>query len=275
MAKLFNIENPLFTSINKFVDMIFLSLIVDLICLPAIFTGIMAFDLTDGFYGIMAFIFVLAMALVGPAFTALYYASAKSVRRDRGYAVSEFFKAYKSNFKLGAIISLILGAFVALMVLDFFVLKNVNPVKVSESTSSIIKAVLRALCVIAGMGTIYVFPMLSRFNLKFKQLLFSALMMSIRHLPKTILLVLIDGFFGAGPVLAAWLMGAESMEQYLTICIPLYLFFPGIGALLSTLVIEKIFKTYIKKGIEDRKQNASENGEDSEEEDTEDRWYLE
>lgn len=279
MSRIFNVDNRFFSVINKFVDLIFLSLIVDIISLPAIFTGIITFDFKEGFVAIMALVFVAAMALVGPALTALYYATAKSVRRDRGYAVGEFFKSYKSNFKQGAVIGMIFGAFVTLLALDMFVMKNVDPNKVSDSSSNIIKAVLRALCVMAGMTAAYIFPILSRFNHKMKQLFFSAFMMSIRHFPKTIILLLIDIIFGAGPVIVAYFMGSQNMEQYLTICIPMYLFFPGIGALLNTYVIEKIFKGYILKGIEDRKQNAGENGEEnpegSDEEDTEDRWYLE
>lgn len=274
MSRFFNVENPFFTVINKLVDLIFLSIIVCFICIPAIFTGIITFTFSEGFYIIMAVLFVLATGLVGPALTALYYSVAKSVRHSRSYAVKEFFSAYKKNFLQGAVMGMVFGAFAVIMFLDFFAMKNLKDGVMSDKANTVIKSILRAFCILMGMASVYIFPMLSRFNMKVGKFFFSAFMMSIRHLFTTIILLLNAIVFGAGPVIVAYFMGATSMEQYLTICIPCYLFLPGIGCFLSSFLIEKIFKQYILKGIEDEKARAEQNGEEYVDP-VEDRWYLE
>lgn len=274
MSRIFNVDNRFFSVINKFVDLIFLSVIVDVMCIPALLTGLIAFKFSEGIYVVMMLLFVLAMGLVGPSLTALYYAVAKSVRHDRGYAVSEFFKSFGKNFRQGAAIGLIFGAFTALAVLDLYVMKNGGSSNMSEKSNMAVTSIIRALCVLMGMTALFVFPMLSRFNMKVGKFMFSALMMSIKHIGITVVLALNAAVFGAGPVVVAYFMGATSMEHYLTICIPCYLFLPGIGCLLSSYLIEKVFKPYIQKGIDDAKAEAESKGEEYNDS-GEDRWYLE
>ena len=82
MGNFFNLDNPLFSILNKICDMLFVSIIYIILCLP-IFT-------------------------IGPATTALYYAVVKVIRRERGYISREFFRSFKLNFKRGTIVGLVL-----------------------------------------------------------------------------------------------------------------------------------------------------------------------
>ena len=76
---IFNSENKFFSFMNKAWDVLVLNLY-----------------------------FILTVLLgIGPAATALYYAIVKNVRRSRSYATTEYFRAFKNNFKQGLIIGLI------------------------------------------------------------------------------------------------------------------------------------------------------------------------
>ena len=89
MGSLFNLENGFFSFMGKFWDMILLSIIWVLCCIPII--------------------------TIGPATTAMYYATVKVIRRERGYVLREFFRSFKDNLKLGLI-----SAFIFLSISSLF-----------------------------------------------------------------------------------------------------------------------------------------------------------
>ena len=265
LAGFFNIENPIFSFINKFVDLLFVSVITDIICLPTLYFGIVAFSSMESFYVLSALIFVLLTALVGPALCAAYYAVVKSIRRERSYAVKEYFKAYKSNFKFGAITSVLYAVFGTILYIDLYVTQKAPAETQSDTQKFILQSVFKAMILLLAMLFVYVFRVMSRFRMNFKTTIFSSFMMAVRHLPSTLLLVLISAFFWLGPPFFAWLMGAETLEHYVTFCLPFFLIFPGLESLVSSFLIERIFKIYMTKMLDGK----------TEEETGEDRWYLE
>jgi uncharacterized membrane protein YesL len=155
-------DNPFFTTLGKICDLLFLSLIWTLVCIPVV--------------------------TIGPANTALYYATVKVIRRERGYLMREFFKSFKLNFKRAAIIGVILT--VAFVVLGFDLIwayANLG----SGTTSSILFGVFVAITFLLVSFSTYAFPVLSRFDMTIKQLSKAAIFMSIRHLPSTVAMVII------------------------------------------------------------------------------------
>ena len=68
MSGFFNLDNPFFSIMGKIFDMMVISVVYILICIPII--------------------------TIGPATTALYYVVVKLIRRERGYVFSEFFKSF-------------------------------------------------------------------------------------------------------------------------------------------------------------------------------------
>jgi len=269
MSRLFNVDNAFFTTINKIADLLFLSLVFDVCCIPALYFGLVAFQSMQTFDILVALIFILCTALVGPALTALYYAVAKAVRRQRGYAIPAFFHSYKSNFKQGALIGMIFGLAGTILYLDIYITNNTETVSQSEATGFIISAVFKAFILLLAMLFVYVFPVLSRFTMKLKTLLLSSFMMSIRHLPTTIMLLLIEGVAILGPIFLGYLVRPEgpdyanTIEYYFQFCFVFYLILPGVACFLVSYFLEKVFKIYMKPA------------ETTEEESGEDRWYLE
>lgn len=168
MGNLFNLDNGFFSFMGKVWDMIVLSLLWVVLCIPII--------------------------TIGPATTALYYTVVKVIRRERGYIFREFFHSFKDNFKLGSIITVIYFVLAYILYVDYFYangLKEVNPTQ-----AYIFLAGFNAIAIIAIAVLAYIFPVLSRFTLNFKGLLKISFLMAIKHIFTTIALVIIIGASG-------------------------------------------------------------------------------
>ncbi len=219
MGNIFNVDNAFFTFLGKVCDIIFLSILWVVLCIPVI--------------------------TIGPATTALYYATVKVIRRERGYLFREFFKSFKLNFKRGAIIGVVLT--VLFLVLRFDISWAWANLEDSGLTGSILFGAFIALTFLVISFTAYVFPILSRFDMTIKQLVKASLFMSIRHIPYTLGIIIITavGAFGI----------------YL---IPIAVFIlPAAIVLLDSLLMERVLKKYMPKA------------EESEENTGKDEWYLE
>ena len=94
-------ENPVIAFLNKMADLILLNLIFLLCCIPVV--------------------------TIGPAITALYAVSLRSVRYGDGYVIQTFFRSFKQNFKQSFVVGMIGLLFVCLLFIDLFFWRNVGP----------------------------------------------------------------------------------------------------------------------------------------------------
>jgi len=204
MNSLFNMDNGLFTFLGKLCDIMIVSFVWILLCIPII--------------------------TIGPATTALYYTSVKVLRGERGYIMGEFFRSFKLNFKRAAIIGLILTVAAAILALDIFA--AMNHYLDNAKVNSILYGVYIALAILVLSISIYIFPLLSRFDMNIKQLFKASAFMALRHLPSTICMVVVfvGSVFGTG---------------FFVLTIVL---FPAIVSLINSLFLERIFKIYIARG---------------------------
>ncbi len=83
-------ENPVIAFLNKMADLILLNLIFLLCCIPVV--------------------------TIGPAITALYAVSLRSVRYGDGYVIQTFFRSFKQNFKQSFVVGMIGLLFVVVSV---------------------------------------------------------------------------------------------------------------------------------------------------------------
>ncbi|WP_313132529.1 YesL family protein [Anaerocolumna sp.] len=216
MNNFFSMDNGVFSFLGKMWDILVISILWLLLCLPIV--------------------------TIGPATTALYYTVVKVIRRERGYLFREFFHSFKMNFLNGMVLGIILMISYYILYIDF----NFARALEEGSMKSILLAAFTAFSFIMLCGTVYVFPLLSRFTMGKLQILKTSFLMSVKHLPTTILMLLIVGVF-------AFIIWVQ----------PIFLFFSsGICLLLCSLPLERVLKKYIPK---------SEDGEDTKV----DEWYLE
>ena len=170
----------------------------------------------------------VVMVLAGPATTAAHAALGKRQRHEDSYIFKDFWTSYKRNF----VQALTLSALI--MVFSGMVLYSAWASWANQALfGSMIYVTLpleALVLVVILFEVIYIFPLLARFEMTNKDLLKYGFIMSIKHLPTTLLVVLM---FAA--VLAAslfWNMGFS---------------FVGVGlwVYLSQLLQEKVFRNYM------------------------------
>lgn len=217
MGGLFNLDNPFFSALGKLVDIIVVSLIWIVLCIP--------------------------LVTIGPASAALYYTVVKVIRRERGYLIKEFFKSFKTNFKTGTITSLIILVLTVILYFD----RNFASSYVGGNMGFVLLSIFNAMMVIILISSLYLFPVLSRFSIGVKQLFKTSIFMAIKHFPTTVLTALI---------FAIVLLGVYFIPIIILVA-------PALYALLSSFLLERIFKKYMPE----KSENPEESGVDE--------WYLE
>ena len=165
MGNLFNMDNAFFRFMGKLFDVVALNLVFIIVCIPIV--------------------------TIGPAISALYYASVKSIRRDRSYPIKEFFKAFKRDFKQSFIVGLILVLAAAIIYVDIrFVVDYI------KNDFTAMRYVYLVIGLVISFISVYIFPLISRFSLKISGLFRLSFYLAIRHLLTTIvsIILLFGGF---------------------------------------------------------------------------------
>ena len=160
MGKLFNIDSPIMSGLNKLADLIWLNILTFICCIPII--------------------------TVGAAITALNYVALKMVRNEEGYVTKAFFKSFRQNFKQATIIWLIMLLAAAVIIGDLLIF-----VYADIAFPSWVKVALAGIIILAVFATMHVFPVLARFENTIANTFKNSFYMGILSFPKTILMMVV------------------------------------------------------------------------------------
>lgn len=166
----------------------------------------------------------LPVITLGPALASLYYATMKSIRRERGYPVREFFFSMKRTLKKGILLTLLTAIWLGLLFFGRYYART-GQWKASPGAGLYDAFIIVSICV-----AIYIFPVLSRFEMKLMGMIKLSFLMSIRFLPVTVLCI-------AGSVAVALLM-------IYVLPIPCIFFVPGLWCLALTFLLERALQAY-------------------------------
>ena len=205
MSRFFSPDNKFFTGMSKIFDMLVLSLLWLILCLPII--------------------------TIGPASTAFYYTVVKVIRRERSYLLKEFFRSFRLNFKQGAILTLIYVVFIVVAYVDFRY--AITLIEEGKQSGSMMLGIFIVLTVFVIFSVIYVFPVLSRFTVTIKNLFKWAFFLSIRHIGWTLLIGVMFVGFGIIMFFSFFWMP------------PLVIILPGVYTLVASFPMEKVLKKYM------------------------------
>lgn len=168
MGKIFDYEGPLFTSLSRFADLIWLNFLYVICCIPII--------------------------TIGASTTALYYVTLKMAKDEEGYITKSFFKSFKDNLKQSIGIWMIFLIVIVVLICDLYIANggSLATILQSEAISSVVLVAVGVMAIILTMTLTYVFPLLAKFDNTVKNTIKNAFLISIRHLPYTILLIAIN-----------------------------------------------------------------------------------
>lgn len=134
---------------------------------------------------------------VGPASTALYYTTAKSVRHERGRVTATFFSSFKANFRISLLVWLILIAYFLIGTANIYALSCIENVE-----GTVIWYLSRIMLIPAVFIFVWIFPFVSRFENTVAGSLRFSCFLALKNIGKTLLL----SAELAGFVLIGWLM---------------------------------------------------------------------
>ena len=152
-----NPDNKFFSSISKAFDVLVLNTIWLLLCVPLPVLTVVWIAKTENF--LFLILTVLALLPIVPATTALYYAIVKSIRRERSYAIKEYFRSFIRNFKQGAIYSFIAIILIFVLYIDFQYAWSL--MQAQESSGSIYLGVFIVISLLFTSMYVYICPVLS------------------------------------------------------------------------------------------------------------------
>lgn len=219
--KFFSYDGTFFTILNRISDIIILNLLWILCCIPIV--------------------------TIGASTTALLYVTMKITSGEDAYIVKKFFKSFKENFLQSTIIWLIMLAIGAVLLCDYIFLPQM---KLDNMMYLVIFSATCLATLIYGMILVYLFPLQARLVNKIRHTFKNALLLSFRHLPVTILLMIL--------VFVPLVVMCYTFASLFF----LWFFFAGSGiALICSLLYNRIFNIYIKP---EQEETVDENMEEEE-----------
>ena len=207
MGRFFNMDNKFFVFMGKIADLCMLNLLCIICCIPIV--------------------------TAGASLTALYYVTMKMVRNEEAYIFRSFFRSFKQNFKQATVINIIMLAAAALLYID----TNIAG-KMGQPAGKILGMIFAAFTLLYVMILLYVYPLLAKFYNSVKNTFKNAILMAIRHLPYTILMLLIC----ACPILILFI---PSFQIPMSLIMLVILFGPAVIAYGNSHFFVRIFDKYI------------------------------
>lgn len=213
MNRFFSMDNKFFVFMGKVADLCLLNLVCLACCIPIV--------------------------TAGASITALYYVTLKMVRNEESYIFRSFFKSFKQNFRQATIIHLIMVAAAVLLYLDTNIVKVMG-----EPMSQIMSVIFAVFTLVYAMILLYLYPILAKFYNSVKNTFTNAVLMAIRHLPYTIIMLIICAL----PLLIFFV---PSLQMQMTLILLLLLFGMAVIAYLNSFFLVKIFDKYIPENSEE------------------------
>ena len=210
--KVFDPDNAWWAFLGRGVDLVGLSLAWGFLCLPVL--------------------------TVGPATSALYYTVVKCFRQKEKNTFTLFWRAFRADLKQGVIATLLCLPVSLLLYFGYSVMKA------NWSTDfGAVMFVAYDIALIVPLGVmVWLFPLLGRFDAPLKDSMRTAAFLTFRHLPSTLILVLLT---------------VETVVSMIEKWWPVF-FAPALWALLSSLFMERIFPKYLTEPEIEKMNETSE-----------------
>lgn len=175
----------------------------------------------------------IPVVTAGLASTALYYSVVKAIRSDRDYVLSQYYGALRREWKQGLLFGILYLLAFALLLLDVIAWHE-------EGTKK--GMFLFLVCAVAmlflAVSAVYVFSLISRFEMGFRDVLKIGFFLEFRYLPSSVGIALI---LGAS-------VGLIFLSPYTV------LFVPGAACFLISFLTEKIYQNIIPEPEDGQEQ---------------------
>ena len=204
MESMFSPDGVIFRWMNKFANLVFLNVLWILCSIP--------------------------LVTAGAATTAMYSVLLKMSRNEETYVVKSFFHSFVKNFRQAAAIWMLFLGYGAVLLGELIFCIHVQGAKWLFIPIIWFAAI--------GMVTlVYAFPVLAFFEDSVKNVLKNAFLMAVAHLPKTVLMIMINGI----PLFVLWFFSSFlSIATFFDIVIAF-----ALSASINARYFREIFDKYL------------------------------
>ncbi len=215
MNRIFNMDNKFFVFMGRVADLIILNLICLVCCIPII--------------------------TIGASLTALFYVTLKMVRNEESYIIKSFFKSFRENFKQSTIINLIMLVTAVMLFFDLNISHNLT-----GTLSQVLSCIFIAFTFLYLLVFLYIYPLQAKFYNTIKNTFSNSILMAIRHLPQTIIMLIIS-------LIPVAILFVPDIRIQATLFMLVFLMGMSTIAYLNSKFFVKIFDKYIpdEKGPEE------------------------
>ena len=133
----------------------------------------------SAYLNILWFIFSIPIFTIGASTTALYSVSLKIVRNEEGNLTKDFIKSFKQNFKQSTSVWIILTLLGTLLLIDGYILYHKG---LDNIFWTILLASYFVACVAYLLISLYIYPLISKFENKTLYVFKNALIIGLRFL---------------------------------------------------------------------------------------------
>ena len=220
MGRLFDMDNKFFRFMGRLADLCILNVLCILCCIPVV--------------------------TAGASITAMFYVTMKMVRNEEAYIARSFFKSFKENFRQATVINIIMLVIAGVLYVDFRVAKSMP-----GTASTVFQYLFLIFASLYVMLFTYIYPVLAKFYNSIKNTFRNAILMSVRHLPYTVLMIIVS----ICPVLVFYIQSARAQSMLLLLLIMVGF---ALVAYINSFFFVKIFDRYIIQEPEEKSENAEE-----------------
>ena len=209
MKNLFNLDNPFMQVMARIGDLMVLSVITLVLCLPVV--------------------------TFGPAVTALFKTVYSLTLDTCGGVAATYFRAFRDNFKQAAIAGLFMLLALAAFVCDFILVR----LFFTDTAYTVLLCLVVILLLLVLGVTAYLFPLIARYSNTLMEHLRNAAILMVMYLPRTALTVLLH----LSPLLML-IFRPEFMLQTLVVW---FFLAPGLIAQMDSYILKPVFEKLEKK----------------------------
>ena len=215
MKKWFDMDSPIMQGLSRLADMVMLSALWFVCCLPII--------------------------TIGASTTALYYVTMKTAREEELRIAPAFFQAFKNNFKQATAMNVIFLIVGLVLLLDCWIMLG------SEgSMGMLICAAFLAMFVWLLCIAFYAYPLQAQFFNTVKQTLINAAILSMRKFATTVIVFILNML----PVI----LGFISLPVVVRTLPVWILLMPGLAATINGKLFVKMFAPFLKAASEQKEE---------------------
>lgn len=131
------------------------------------------------------FVFSILIIPMGAATTSLFYVTTRRISNKEGYLFRDFWKSFKTNFVQSTLVWLMI------LFLGSILVWNIMNISIVGKMGTIILPFQICFLIELVLVTIYIFPIIARFQMKMKDLIKTAFFMANKHLLTSVLCLII------------------------------------------------------------------------------------